>query len=133
MPVHKERAARWYGHAGASFPEVMHFWGSMADAGYGCDRRQKPVWRVDNTYGRELRTGNLELLLMGLDYLEFTGDWTFAREILIPMANETITFYVEHYSRDRQGQLRAVPMQAWRCPVLTRRVMLSGLLEISPA
>jgi hypothetical protein len=54
----------------------------------------------------------LELTHMMLDYYEYTGDETFVRERLAPMAEQYLLFYHTRFGRDANGKLRITPAQA---------------------
>ena len=46
----------------------------------------------------------LELSAMMLDYYAYTGDDKFARERLVPLANEGLIFFDKHFGRDEKGR-----------------------------
>jgi len=113
LPLARERTRKYYGHAGAFFPETMYFWGTYNNANYGWNRQGKPDGLTDNTYIRYYWDGALELLAMMLDYHALTGDARFAAETLVPLAKDTLTFYEEHYPRrDAKGKIVFEPAQA---------------------
>jgi len=112
LPLAKERTRLYFGHGGAFFPETMYFWGSYANSNYGWDRAGKPISQVDNTFIRWYYSGALELSAIMLDYYAFTQDRDFAQRTLLPLANEAITFYDQHYPRDDDGKLLLKPAQA---------------------
>ncbi len=112
LDLARERTRVYFGHGGAYFPETMYFWGAYANDNYGWDRRGKPVSHVDNTFIRHYYSCALELLALMLDYFAYTGDEDFAREMLLPMAREVLTFYAEHFPRDERGRLLLKPSQA---------------------
>jgi hypothetical protein len=113
LPLARERTRRYYGHAGAFFPETMYFWGTYNNDNYGWDRTGKPDGLTDNTYIRHYWDGALELTTLMLDYYALTGDERFARETLVPFAGDTLTFYEQHYpQRDAKGKIVFAPSQA---------------------
>ncbi len=112
LPLRRHAAQKYYGHAGAFFPETMNFWGTYTDGNYGRDRAGKPSGLTDNRYIRYYWTAGLELSLMMLDYADFTGRLTFTRNTLVPFASEVLTFFDLHWPRDTAGVIRFDPAQA---------------------
>ena len=109
LPLARFRTQRYYGHAGAFWPETMYFWGTYNDDNYGRDRQGKPDGLTDNRYIRYYWSGGLELVMMLLDYYEFTGDEKFLCATLLPVAAEVARFYDEHWPRDGRGRIRFDP------------------------
>ncbi|MCX6921833.1 MAG: DUF5703 domain-containing protein [Verrucomicrobia bacterium] len=109
LPLAQYRARRYYGHGGAFWPETQYFWGTYTDDNYGRDRKGKPDGLTDNRYIRYYWQGGLELVMMMLDYYEFTRDEKFARTTLLPIAVEATTFFDEHWPRDSRGKIRFDP------------------------
>jgi hypothetical protein len=98
-----------WNHEGAAFIETMHFWGA------GRWRDVAPGEGVVNDYIKDHWEGSLELLMMMLEYDRYKGDSAFAREKLIPLAEELISFFFEHYPI-RNGKLfieRASALETW--------------------
>lgn len=120
-PLQRERTKRYFGHAGAYYPETMSFWGLSRDGDYGLgdSRKDKPISWHQNQYIRWEWQGGIEVLAMMLDYYAYTQENEFLTTILLPFANEIITFYDEHYKRDNQGKILIHPAQAletwWDC------------------
>ena len=109
LPLARFRTERYYGHGGAFWPETMYFWGAYADDNYGRDRVGKADGLTDNRYIRYYWQSGLELVMMMLDYFEFTGDGKFLRASLLPIAVEVTTFFDEHWPRDARGKIRFDP------------------------
>ncbi len=143
LPMARERTQKYYGHAGASFPETMYFWGTYNNDNYGWNRQGKPDGLTDNTYIRYYWDGALELTALMLDYYALTGDERFVGETLVPLARETLHFYQQHYpKRDAQGKIVFEPAQAletWQdctnpLPVVAGlRYVVGRLLQEVPA
>ncbi len=112
LPLARHRTRKYYGHDGAFWPETMYFWGTYVDDNYGRERQGKPDGLTDNRYIRYYWSGALELVLLMLDYHEFTGDATFLRRTLLPVADETTLFFAEHWPRDGRGRIRMEPAQS---------------------
>jgi len=119
LPFAKERTHLYFGHSGAFFPETIYFWGAYASDNYGWDREGKHASWVDNRYIRYYYSDGLELLTIMLDYYSHTIDDEFARTTLLPLAEEIIAFYGQHYSKDESGKILFEPAQAletwWEC------------------
>ena len=79
-----------------------------------------------NRFIRYYWQGGLELSLMMLDYHAFTGDEAFARETLLPLASEILTFFDQHWQRDAKGKIRFDPAMALE----TYREAVNPLVEI---
>jgi alpha-L-fucosidase 2 len=112
LPLARSRTQRYYGHEGAFWPETMYFWGTYNDDNYGRDRQGKPDGLTDNRFIRYYWQSGLELVMMMLDYYEFTRDEKFLRTVLLPIATNVTTFFDEHWSRDGQGKIRFDPAMA---------------------
>ena len=114
LPVATARTKTYYDHAGGYFPETATFWGTYTDGDYGNEEAREgkePGW-IRNPWIRHYHSGNLELLQMAIDYVNFTGDQEFARNSLLPMADAFIDFYDNHYPRNDDGTIRFEPSQA---------------------
>ena len=97
-----EQVKGYYHHDGAYFAETAPYWGGL--------RYWGPEVREDWT--GHYFTPILELSMMMLDYYEYTGDKTFAKETLVPIASAGLTFFDQHFSRDAQGKLLLDPDNA---------------------
>lgn len=84
-----------YGHDGAYFAETSPFW------------TQLPAIKPSDKGGYTFRyfTPILELSAMMLDYHDYTGDDTFVRDTLLPVAKAGLTFFSQHFPRDAAGKL----------------------------
>jgi hypothetical protein len=113
LPMQKHRTRTYFSHGGAHFPETITFWGAEVSAHYGWtpfEERARP--EAECSYVTYYWTCGLELTLVLLTYLAQTGDETFAREFLLPIADAVTEFCDVHYPRDAQGKLRIEPSQA---------------------
>jgi len=112
----RDKTRIYYKHGGAFFPETMYFWGTNGNCDYGWGH---PGPETVNRYIRREWQGGIEITAMMLDYYAATGDGSFLRETLLPIAGEVLTFYEEHYERDARGKIRLEPAQAletwWEC------------------
>lgn len=119
LPMARERTKTYYGHDGAYIPEQIYFWGGYLTCHYGWDRTDMDPSFVEVKWTKRLWQGSLELLLMMYDYYTHTLDDEFLENKLLVMADEIITFYDLHYSRNDQGKLYIWPSQSleawWDC------------------
>lgn len=121
LPLQRERTRRYFGHAGAYWPETMNFWGLGRDEDYGVGevRQGRPISYHHNRYIRYHWQGALETAAMMLDYQAYGSPDDFLAQMLLPFVQEVLTFYDQHYPRDAQGRIRLEPAQAletwWDC------------------
>jgi hypothetical protein len=132
----RDKTRIYYNHKGAFFPETMHFWGTNGNCDFGWGHKGP---ETVNQYIRREWQGGIELTAMMLDYYAITQDRKFLRDMLLPLAHETITFFDRHWPRDEQGKIRFEPSQSletwWQCvnplpEVAGLRFVLSALLEL---
>ncbi len=112
LPMARRRTRKYFGHAGAFFPETMFFWGSYANENYGWDREGRDPSHVDNRFIRWHYNSGLELLAMMIDYFKWTENSEFLESTLLTFAKEVLTFFDKHYERDDQGMILLEPSQA---------------------
>ena len=136
LPLLKERARRYFGHDGVHFSETTEIWGLNRDACFG---KNNPGFYPTSTYMKYNWDCGLELSTMLLAYYQHTQDQAFVGETLLPIADQVVTFYEQHYQRDKDGKLHIYPSQAletWQntenpTTVLAgMRVVLAGLLAL---
>jgi len=133
LPANEAQVKQYYNHGGAYFAETSPFWGGLNFMGPG----------VKANYTNHYFTPILELSMMMLDYYEYTGDTTFAKKTLLPVATAGLRFFDEHFSRDSTGKLLLDPDNSiemfWKVPnpapdiaglhaVLSRMLKLPGNL-----
>ncbi len=94
MLMTNEKAVReYYHHGGSYFAETSPFYG-----GIGVVTADTP-----GSYGTHYYTGVLEFTAMLLDYYAYTGDRGFARQTLLPVANDGLTFFDQHFGAMPRG------------------------------
>jgi hypothetical protein len=132
----RDKTKIYYKHDGAFFPETMHFWGTNGNCDFGWGHEGP---ETINRYIRREWQGGIELTGMMLDYYAMTQDREFLRDMLLPLAEATITFFDRHWSRDERGKIRFEPAQSletwWECvnplpEVAGLKYVLGGLLEL---
>jgi len=117
---HRHRAKMHTGHGGLYVPECIYFWGDMFAETYGWMPYEEREDKLqENPYHKWEWVSGLEMTFMMLDRYEHTLEEDFLKETIIPFANETITFFLEQYKTDANGQLVMHPSQAletwWEC------------------
>ncbi len=127
LPIRKEIAEQFFGCSGAYYPEQVF--------AYGADgTRDKMKWAIEGTadYTTYHWQNGFEITAMMLDYYDYTNDDDFAREYLVPIAQEVIRFYNEMYTKD--GVMTITPSNAletyWNCTNPTDHI--AGLSYIIP-
>ena len=99
LPDNQKQVQAYYHHGGAYFAETSPFWGGLLYMGP----------EVKENWTGHYFTPILELSMMMLDYYEYTGDKTFAKNKLLPIASAGLTFFDKHFGRDDQGKLLLDP------------------------
>jgi len=136
LPLLKERARKYFGHEGVFFSETTQIWGLNRDCDFGKDN---PDFYPTSGYMKYNWDCGLELSTMLLDYYRHTEDVSFVQETLLPIADQVVIFYDQHYQRTPNGQLHISPSQAletWQTAedpvtvVAGLRVVLAGLLAL---
>lgn len=134
-----DKTAIYYKHHGAFFPETMYFWGTNGNCDYGWGH---PGPETINQYIRREWQGGIEITAMMLDYYDMTQDVEFLRQTLLPIAEQVLTFYDQHWARDASGRIRFEPAQAletwWQCvnptpEVAGLRHVIGRLLDLEEA
>ena len=136
LPLLKERARRYFGHDGVHFSETTQMWGLNRDTDFG---KGNPEFYPTTGYMKYNWDCGLELSTMLLAYYQHTQDQAFVGETLLPIADPVVTFYEQHYKRDKDGKLHISPSQSletWHnaedptTVVAGMRVVLAGLLAL---
>jgi hypothetical protein len=120
MPLFKYRTRRYLNHDGAYIPECIHFWGDMFTETYGwqpADQRQDKL-QASGWHKWEWVSG-LELAGLLLDRYEYTEDENRLEHDALPVAQEILTFFDQHYKTGPDGKLFMHPSQSletwWDC------------------
>jgi alpha-L-fucosidase 2 len=88
-----------YNHEGSYVAETSPHWGALPNL----------VGKTNGAYTDFYFTPVLELSTMMLDYYDHTQDKAFAKETLLPFANLGLTFFANHFPRDKEGKLLLSP------------------------
>jgi len=112
IPLAKIRSKIYFNHGGSYFPETMSFWGTYDNGGFGWGWDEGKPGRIGNSFIRYHYNGTLELLAMMIDYYRYTEDVEFLKKELLPVADEFLSWWEEHWERDSAGKLKMYPSQA---------------------
>lgn len=112
LPLCKARAKLYYNAEGAYFPETMTLFGTYANRDYGWNRHGLKPGDVQCPYWCFSWQQGLELLMLMLDFWDYTGDERFVADEIIPMANEVLRYFDSRFSRDKDGKIILSPTQA---------------------
>jgi alpha-L-fucosidase 2 len=138
LPLLKERTRRYFGHDGVFFSETTQMWGLNRKQDFGMGKDNPDVYSKC-PYTRYYWDGGLELSTMLLAYYLNTQDEAFVKETLLPIADQVVIFYDQHYKRTQEGKLHISPSQSletWHIaedplPVIAGlRTVLGGLLKL---
>jgi hypothetical protein len=115
LPLRMAMTKEYYNHNGAYFDEVINPNGIMKLSDYCIDeafRSAHPPYLNKNTYIRYYWQSTLELSLLALEFYYYTNDSEFLCDTAIPLVENALTFYLEHYPRDNHGKLLITPAQS---------------------
>ena len=106
----KARAAHYWSHEGAYFPEQISCFGTSIGAEYKWNRREGvPAGEDDSPWVRMHYSTALEFALMMLAYEDFSGEDISG---YLEFIDNVVRFYFEHYGRDDDGRLYIFPSTA---------------------
>lgn len=116
MPLQMDVTRKMYGHGGAFFPETLNFFGMFIQDDWGWNNADGKASQT--RWIRYHYSGALEMTAMMLDYYAYTKDEDFAKEYLVPFAEQTVRFFARHWQRIEK-KLNFVPAnsleQFWDC------------------
>ena len=109
LPLAKDRTRLYFHHDGGAFIETIYFWGlpNLNDFGWN-----SPGPELQSEWMKYHIQGGLEMLAQMLDRYDYTQDAAFAKSVLLPMADATITYYDQHWQRGPDGKILMEPSQA---------------------
>jgi len=119
---------RYYGHAGAFFPETFNIFGLYYGDDWGWNNSSGTT--CSDSYIKYHYQGGLETLAMMLAYYNYTQDNTFATNYIVPFATQAVRFFEDHWSKVN-GKYFFYPANAcemyWGCTNSTDYI--SGLMS----
>ncbi|MGM9802612.1 MAG: DUF5703 domain-containing protein [Muribaculaceae bacterium] len=107
LPMMKRNAEVLWNSKGAISPETATIYGTFDCRDFGWNPEKTEV--IENPYVRYYWSSGLEIASIMADYYCYTLDQDFARNELVPTANEFLTFYWEFFPRDDRGKLLITP------------------------
>ena len=136
VPLLKERTKTYFNHDGIFCSETMHPWGLNKQGDFGYDNAE---FYPKSAYIRLYWDSGLELSLMMLDRYAHAPSEEFAKTTMVPIADEVVTFYEQHYPKPEPGKARFTPsmaLETWHAAedplpvVVGLRTVLTRLLEL---
>lgn len=131
LNIQKEVTMQYYKHDGAFYPETMNFYGLYNNDNFGWGNKGVDT---NNTYVRYYWGSGLELSAMMLDYYDYTRNSTFATDYLIPIAEQVIKFYDQHWNRIN-GKIRFYPsaaLETYQVETVNPTDIIAGLRYVLP-
>lgn len=132
----KDRTRSYFNHDGIYYSETMHPWGLNPNHDFGIGNETfYPV----NPYMRYYWDSGIEICMMMLDVYAHTQDKIFVANTLLPIADEVLKFYDQHYQRNEQGKIHISPsmsLETWHTaedplPVIVGlQTVMTRLLEL---
>jgi hypothetical protein len=132
LPLAKDRTELYYHHAGAHFPETMHFWGVPNLGDFGMNN---PTDEIQSRWQKYHIQGALEVIAQMLDVYDSDQDTHFAKTSLVPFADAIVTFYDQHWRRDAAGKIRMAPAQSletYQLVAINPTPDIAGLMAVIP-
>ncbi len=132
LPLVKDRTRAYFHHDGGAFIETMYFWGlpNVNDFGWNNEGPE-----LASEWMRYHIQGGLEVLSQMLDRYDYSGDDTFARSNVVPMADAVITYYNEHWKRGNDGKILMSPSQSietYQRDAVNPTPDIAGLMNVLP-
>ena len=116
MNLQQDVTKKYYGHGGAFFPETLNFFGLFIQDDWGWNNIDGKA--SDTRWIRYHYSGALEMLSQMLELYDYTKDDEFAKQYIVPFAEQTIRFFDQHWPRI-SGTIRFSPANAieqfWDC------------------
>lgn len=135
VPACRARTKAYSGAQGLYFPETMTMFGAYSNGDYGWDREGHEANEVLCPWWQWAWNQGLELVDLMLLRTAYTGDDAFARDDLLPMARDVLTYFDTRFPRDQAGILSITPTQAlethWH-GVVNDMPCVAGLRSVLP-
>jgi hypothetical protein len=136
VPLLKERTKTYFHHDGIFCSETMYPWGLNKQGDFGNNNKE---FYPANNFVRYYWDSGLELSQMMFDHYAHAPSEEFAKTTLVPIADEVVTFYEQHYPKPESGKARFAPAMSLEThhtaedplPVVVGlRTVLGRLLEL---
>lgn len=132
IPLVKDRTRAYFHHDGGAFIETIYFWGLPNVNDFGWDN---PGPELQSEWMRYHIQGGLEVLAQMLDYHDYSGDISFAKNSLLPLADTVITYYDQHWKRGPDGKIILSPAQSietYQTTAVNPTPDIAGLMSVLP-
>ncbi|MDQ0885350.1 alpha-L-fucosidase 2 [Paenibacillus sp. V4I9] len=101
LNLQKDVTQQYFNHEGAFFPEVVNFYGLYLNDNFlNSSSTPNPGNLPRNNYIKYYWQGGIELSAMMLEYFDYTKDQAFASNTLIPIAEQVVKFFDQHFTRE---------------------------------
>jgi hypothetical protein len=111
--INRARAKVFFGAKGQHNTEMTLSFGLQSGAIYGNDRNGKPVGYSDNRWGGAVDVSpGLELLMLMLDYFDYTQDQHFLTDEIIPFSNDLLLYIETRFKGRENGKIVIGPLQS---------------------
>lgn len=111
--LNRIRAMQHYGAQGQYNTEITTSFGLQSTEVYGRDRTGLPDGYSANRWGGAVDISpGLELVMLMLDYYEFTNDELFLKEQVLPYFNDLLLFIQTRFPMQKNGKLRIGPINS---------------------
>ena len=136
VPLLQERTKTYFNHDGIYCSETMHPWGLNKQGDFGNNNKE---FYPANNFVRYYWDSGLEISQMMFDRYAHAPSEEFAKTTLVPLADEVVTFYEQHYPKPEPGKARFSPAMSLEThhtaedplPVIVGlRTVLTRLLEL---
>lgn len=136
LPLLRERTKTYFNHDGIFCSETMRPWGLNRDEDFGKNNKE---FYPASSYIRYYWDSGNELSQMMLDRYAHAPEEDFAKSTLIPIADEVVTFYDQHYPRTDDGKVLFSPaasLETWHTAedplplIVGLRTVLTRLLDL---
>jgi alpha-L-fucosidase 2 len=132
LPLAKDRTQAYFHHGGAAFIETIYFWGLPNVNDFGWNNAGP---ELESTWMRYHIQGGLEILAQMLDHYLYSQDAAFAKDSLLPLADEVLTYYDAHWQRGPDGKILMEPAQAietYQQTAVNPTPDIAGLMSVLP-
>jgi hypothetical protein len=148
LPLSQARAKSWYGAEGVYFPEIMSLFGAFPNGVYGTNRNGLRKGDVCSPAIAYTWNQGPELVMLMLDFWDYTADTRFLKEELLPMAEAVLRYFDTRFRKEngrmvidptqavetyRTGVLDDMPSVAGLCAITSRLCALPAALTTAPA
>jgi hypothetical protein len=111
-PLAEARSRLYHGAEGGYFPETITVWGTYSNGDYGWNRAGHQPKDVLNPWWQYAWNQGPELVSLMLDRWDYTGDETFLKGQVLPMAESVLKYFDTRFKKDVGGRIVLDPTQA---------------------